>query len=243
MEDSAGSVDEVIEIINVSDGFETDGVIKVDDSSNGLQDQLCLMANPGDHSSEDKSKINFLFRKRSITTFEILTTRLELPDTRLNSAQAKTTRELLEIDSENCKNFQVQVLLKMRIQILLTVYLFVLQLLQKDGVKSENALQLSNIVNSICCLCSAKRFAEFEVVSKAKSLELKNAKLSNQISEEKSSEEKSSEKQGFQYVRKSSEEKSLEHRKQIVGLHNQTSDERNHFRRKEQVLKSEKKRF
>ncbi|KAJ9564242.1 hypothetical protein OSB04_000208 [Centaurea solstitialis] len=62
----------------------------------------------------------------------------------------------------------------------------------EDSEKSENALQLSTIVNSICCV-------------------------------------------------KSSEEKSLELRKQIVALQNQISDERNQFKRKEQVLKSEKK--
>ncbi|KAJ9560649.1 hypothetical protein OSB04_005809 [Centaurea solstitialis] len=75
MEDSASLDDEVTEIINVSDGSETDEVIEVldssedndiedvvigsdsevDDSSDELQDQLCLMANPDDHSSEDES--------------------------------------------------------------------------------------------------------------------------------------------------------------------------------------------
>ncbi|KAJ9545374.1 hypothetical protein OSB04_025081 [Centaurea solstitialis] len=77
MEDSSSSDDEVTEIINVSDGSETDEVIEVldssedndtedvvigsdsevDDSSDELQDQLCLMANPDDHSSEDESEV------------------------------------------------------------------------------------------------------------------------------------------------------------------------------------------
>ncbi|KAJ9557314.1 hypothetical protein OSB04_011928 [Centaurea solstitialis] len=77
MEDSASVDDEVTEIINVSDGSETDEVIEVldssedndtedvvigsdsevDDSSDEIQDQLCLMANPDDHSSEDESEV------------------------------------------------------------------------------------------------------------------------------------------------------------------------------------------
>ncbi|KAJ9562021.1 hypothetical protein OSB04_007181 [Centaurea solstitialis] len=117
----------------------------------------------------------------------------------------------------------------------------------EDSVKSENALQLSTIVNSICCVCSAKKFVESEAVSKVKSLELRNAQLSNQISDfeqlfilERNNLRKN-EKQQFQSVSKSSEEKSLELRNQIVALQNQISDERNQFKRKEQVLKSEKK--
>ncbi|KAJ9551957.1 hypothetical protein OSB04_016002 [Centaurea solstitialis] len=141
----------------------------------------------------------------------------------------------------------------------------------EDSVKSENALQLSTIVNSICCVCSAKKFVESEAVSKVKSLELRNAQLSNQISnfeqllilkrnkfekERKVLEENildlsskmsdlaikmDFERQQFESVTKSSEEKSLELRNQIVALQNQISDERNQFKRKEQVLKSEKK--
>ncbi|KAJ9551210.1 hypothetical protein OSB04_015255 [Centaurea solstitialis] len=141
----------------------------------------------------------------------------------------------------------------------------------EDSVKSENALQLSTIVNSICCVCSAKKFVESEAVSKVKSLELRNAQLSNQISDfeqllilERNNFEKERkvfeenildlsskisdlaikmdfERQQFQSVSKSSEEKSLELRNQIVALQNQISDERNQFKRKEQVLKSEKK--
>ncbi|KAJ9551704.1 hypothetical protein OSB04_015749 [Centaurea solstitialis] len=141
----------------------------------------------------------------------------------------------------------------------------------EDSVKSENALQLSTIVNSICCVCSAKKFVESEAVSKVKSLELRNAQLSNQISDfeqllilERNKFEKERkvleenildlsskisdltikmdfERQQFQSVSKSSEEKSLELRNQIVALQNQISDERNQFKRKEQVLKSEKK--
>ncbi|KAJ9540898.1 LOW QUALITY PROTEIN: hypothetical protein OSB04_027404 [Centaurea solstitialis] len=141
----------------------------------------------------------------------------------------------------------------------------------EDSVKSENALQLSTIVNSICCVCSAKKFVESEVVSKVKSLELRNAQLSIQISDfehllilERNNFEKERkvfeenildlsskisdlaikmdfERQQFQSVSKSSEEKSLELRNQIVALQNQISDERNQFKRKEQVLKNEKK--
>ncbi|KAJ9556103.1 hypothetical protein OSB04_010717 [Centaurea solstitialis] len=141
----------------------------------------------------------------------------------------------------------------------------------EDSVKSENALQLSTIVNSICCVCSAKKFVESEAVSKVKSLELRNAQLSNQISDfeqllilERNNFEKERkvfeenildlsskisdlaikmdfERQQFQSVTKSSEAKSLELRNQIVALQNQISDERNQFKRKEQVLKSEKK--
>ncbi|KAJ9561787.1 hypothetical protein OSB04_006947 [Centaurea solstitialis] len=141
----------------------------------------------------------------------------------------------------------------------------------EDSVKSENARQLSTIVNSICCVCSAKKFVESEVVSKVKSLELRNAQLSTQISDfeqllilERNNFEKERkvfeenildlsskisdlaikmdfERQQFQLVSKSSEEKSLELRNQIVALQNQISDERNQFKRKEQVLKSEKK--
>ncbi|KAJ9550150.1 hypothetical protein OSB04_014195 [Centaurea solstitialis] len=141
----------------------------------------------------------------------------------------------------------------------------------EDSVKSENALQLSTIVNSICCVCSAKKFVESEAVSKVKSLELRNAQLSNQISDfeqllilERNKFEKERkvleenildlsskisdltikmdfERQQFESVSKSFEEKSLELRNQIVALQNQISDERNQFKRKEQVLKSEKK--
>ncbi|KAJ9540979.1 hypothetical protein OSB04_027485 [Centaurea solstitialis] len=141
----------------------------------------------------------------------------------------------------------------------------------EDSVKSENALQLSTIVNCICCVCSAKKFVESEAVSKVKSLELRNAQLSTQISDfeqliilERNNFEKERkvfeenildlsskisdlkikmdfERQQFQSVSKSSEEKSLELRNQIVALQNQISDERNQFKRKEQVLKSEKK--
>ncbi|KAJ9542930.1 hypothetical protein OSB04_029436 [Centaurea solstitialis] len=141
----------------------------------------------------------------------------------------------------------------------------------EDSVKSENALQLSTIVNSICCVCSAKKFVESEAVSKVKSLEFRNAQFLNQISDfeqliilERNSFEQERkgfeanildlsskisdlaikmdfERQQFQFVSKSSEEKSLELRKQLVALQNQISDERNQFKRKEQVLKSEKK--
>ncbi|KAJ9562678.1 hypothetical protein OSB04_007838 [Centaurea solstitialis] len=110
----------------------------------------------------------------------------------------------------------------------------------EDSVKSENALQLSTIVNSICCVCSAKKFVESEAVSKVKSLELRNAQLSTQISDfeqllilERNNFEKERkvfeenildlsskisdlaikmdfERQQFQSVTKSSDEKSLE---------------------------------
>ncbi|KAJ9548739.1 hypothetical protein OSB04_021282 [Centaurea solstitialis] len=141
----------------------------------------------------------------------------------------------------------------------------------EDSVKSENVLHISTIVNSICCVCSAKKFVESEVVSKVKSLELRNAQLSTQISDfeqllilERNNFEKERKvfeenildlsskisdlsikmdfkRQQFQSVSKFSEEKSLELRKQIVALQTQISDERNQFKRKEQVLKSEKK--
>ncbi|KAJ9551501.1 hypothetical protein OSB04_015546 [Centaurea solstitialis] len=141
----------------------------------------------------------------------------------------------------------------------------------EDSVKSENALQLSTIVNSICCVCSAKKFVDSEAVSKVKLLELRNAQLSNQISDfeqllilERNNFEKERkvleenildlsskmsdlaikmdfERQQFESVSKFFEEKSLELRNQIVALQNQISDERNQFKRKEQVFKSEKK--
>ncbi|KAJ9556446.1 hypothetical protein OSB04_011060 [Centaurea solstitialis] len=77
MDDSVSSDDEAIEVVSVSDGSETHEVIQVldssgdnetedvvigsdsevDDSSDELQDQLCLMANPDDHSSEDESEV------------------------------------------------------------------------------------------------------------------------------------------------------------------------------------------
>ncbi|KAJ9564484.1 hypothetical protein OSB04_000450 [Centaurea solstitialis] len=140
----------------------------------------------------------------------------------------------------------------------------------EDSVKSDNALQLSTIVNSICCVCSTKKFVESEAVSKVKSLELRNAQLLTQISDfeqliilERSNFEKERkvfeenildlsskfsdlaikmdfERQQFQSVSKSSEEKSLELRNQIVALQNQISDERNQFKRKEQVLNEKK---
>ncbi|KAJ9541501.1 hypothetical protein OSB04_028007 [Centaurea solstitialis] len=135
--------------------------------------------------------------------------------------------------------------------------------LQKQVFKLKGELQkFSN---------STKKFVESEAVSNVKSLELRNAQLSNQISdfeqllildrnkfekERKVLEENildlsskisdltikmDFERQQFQSVSKSSEEKSLELRNQIVALQNQISDERNQFKRKEQVLKSEKK--
>ncbi|KAJ9566854.1 hypothetical protein OSB04_002820 [Centaurea solstitialis] len=141
----------------------------------------------------------------------------------------------------------------------------------EDSVKSDNALQLSTIVNSICCVCSTKKFVASEAVSKVKSLELRNAQLSTQISDfeqllilERNNFEKDRkvfeenildlsskisdlaikmdfERQQFQSVSKSSEEQYLELRKQIVALQTQISDERNQFKSKKQVLKSEKK--
>ncbi|KAJ9551482.1 hypothetical protein OSB04_015527 [Centaurea solstitialis] len=137
----------------------------------------------------------------------------------------------------------------------------------EDSVKSENAFQLSTIVNSICCVCSATKFVESEAVSKVQSLELRNAQISdfeqllilerNKFEKERKVLEDNIldlsskisdltiqmdfERQQFQSVSKSSEEKSLELRNQIVALQNQISDERNQFKRKEQVFKSEKK--
>ncbi|KAJ9565777.1 hypothetical protein OSB04_001743 [Centaurea solstitialis] len=98
--------------------------------------------------------------------------------------------------------------------------------ISKDSVKSENALQLSTIVNSICCVCSAKQFVESEAVSKVKSLELRNAQLSTQISD-------------FEQLL-ILDRSNFEKERKIVALQNQISDERNQFKRKEQVLKSEK---
>ncbi|KAJ9542388.1 hypothetical protein OSB04_028894 [Centaurea solstitialis] len=132
----------------------------------------------------------------------------------------------------------------------------------EDSVKSENALQLSTIVNSICCVCSAKKFVESEAVSKVKSLELSNAQLSNQISDFEQL--LILERNNFEKERKVFEEnildlsskisdlaikmdferqqfQSVKLRNQIVALQNQISDERNQFKRKEQVLKNEKK--
>ncbi|KAJ9537842.1 hypothetical protein OSB04_030575 [Centaurea solstitialis] len=124
----------------------------------------------------------------------------------------------------------------------------------EDSVKSENVLQLSTIVNSICCVCSAKKFVESEDVSKVKSLQLRNAQLSTQISDfeqliilERNNFEKERkvfeenildlsskisdlaikldlERQQFQSVSKSSEEKSLELRNQFIVLQNQISE-------------------
>ncbi|KAJ9549049.1 hypothetical protein OSB04_021592 [Centaurea solstitialis] len=73
----------------------------------------------------------------------------------------------------------------------------------------------------------SKKFVESEAVSKVKSLELRNAQLSNQISD-------------FEQLL-ILERNNFEKERKIVALQNQISDERNQFKRKEQVLKSEKK--
>ncbi|KAJ9567368.1 hypothetical protein OSB04_003334 [Centaurea solstitialis] len=53
LDDSVNSDDEAIEVINVSDGSEGD-----DETEDVMNDnQLCLMANPDDHSSEDESEV------------------------------------------------------------------------------------------------------------------------------------------------------------------------------------------
>ncbi|KAJ9538176.1 hypothetical protein OSB04_030909, partial [Centaurea solstitialis] len=64
MDDSVSSDDEAIEVINVSDGSEgddeTEDVVIGSDSEDGdstAKNQLCLMANPDDHSSEDESEV------------------------------------------------------------------------------------------------------------------------------------------------------------------------------------------
>ncbi|KAJ9557404.1 hypothetical protein OSB04_012018 [Centaurea solstitialis] len=64
MDDSISSDDEAIEVINVSDGSEgddeTEDVLIGSDSEDGdstAKNQLCLMANPDDHSSEDESEV------------------------------------------------------------------------------------------------------------------------------------------------------------------------------------------
>ncbi|KAJ9561761.1 LOW QUALITY PROTEIN: hypothetical protein OSB04_006921 [Centaurea solstitialis] len=119
----------------------------------------------------------------------------------------------------------------------------------EDSVKSENALQLSTIVNSICCVCSAKKFVESEAVSKVKSLELRNAQLSTQISNFEQL--LILERNNFEKERKVLEENILDLSSKISDLaikmelerqqFKSISDERNQFKRKEQVLKSEKK--
>ncbi|KAJ9539963.1 hypothetical protein OSB04_026469 [Centaurea solstitialis] len=78
IDDSAGSGDADLEIVNVSDGSTTEEVVQVldssedtdteavvigsdsdaDDSSDEDQDPLCLMADPDDSSSEDESEVN-----------------------------------------------------------------------------------------------------------------------------------------------------------------------------------------
>ncbi|KAJ9567678.1 hypothetical protein OSB04_003644 [Centaurea solstitialis] len=63
MDDSVSSDDEAIGVINVSDGSEddeTEDVVIGSDSEDGdssAKHQLCLMANPDDHSSEDESEV------------------------------------------------------------------------------------------------------------------------------------------------------------------------------------------
>ncbi|KAJ9548858.1 hypothetical protein OSB04_021401 [Centaurea solstitialis] len=63
MDDSVSSDDEAIEVINVSDGSEDDETEDVvigsdsEDDDSSAKNQLCLMANPDDHSSEDESEV------------------------------------------------------------------------------------------------------------------------------------------------------------------------------------------
>ncbi|KAJ9558506.1 hypothetical protein OSB04_013120 [Centaurea solstitialis] len=119
----------------------------------------------------------------------------------------------------------------------------------EDSVKSENAFQLSTIVNSKCCVCSAKKFVESEAVSKVKSLELRNAQLSNQISDFEQL--LILERHNFEKERKVFQENILDLSSKISDLtikmdferqqFESISDERNQFKRKEQVLKTEKK--
>ncbi|KAJ9536342.1 hypothetical protein OSB04_un000478 [Centaurea solstitialis] len=122
----------------------------------------------------------------------------------------------------------------------------------EDSVKSENALQLSTIVNSICCVCSAKKFVESEAVSRVKSLELRNAQLSNQISEfeqliilERSNFEKErkffeEERKVFENERKSFELNSVKLSKKISDLENQIVFERKDFEKTKSAFESKK---
>ncbi|KAJ9553136.1 hypothetical protein OSB04_017181 [Centaurea solstitialis] len=64
LDDSVSSDDEAIEVINVSDGSEgndeTEDVVIGSDSEDddfSAKNQLCLMANPNDHSSKDESEV------------------------------------------------------------------------------------------------------------------------------------------------------------------------------------------
>ncbi|KAJ9548854.1 hypothetical protein OSB04_021397 [Centaurea solstitialis] len=64
MDDSVSSDDEAIEVINVSDGSEGDDETEdvvigsdLEDGDSTAKNQLCLMANPDDHSSEDESEV------------------------------------------------------------------------------------------------------------------------------------------------------------------------------------------
>ncbi|KAJ9541927.1 hypothetical protein OSB04_028433 [Centaurea solstitialis] len=143
--------------------------------------------------------------------------------------------------------------------------------LSDDYIRSYSEEECKQFKSDDSPVDNTKKFVESEAVSKVKSLELRNAQLSNQISDfeqllilERNKFEKERkvleenildlsskisdltikmdfERQQFQSVSKSSEEKSLEFRNQIVALQNQISDERNQFKRKEQVLKSDKK--
>ncbi|KAJ9543607.1 hypothetical protein OSB04_023314 [Centaurea solstitialis] len=136
----------------------------------------------------------------------------------------------------------------------------------EDSVKSENALQLSTIVNSICCVCSAKKFVESEAVSRVKSFELRNAQLSNQISDfeqliivERSNFEKErkffeeerkvfekerknfeEERKVFENERKSFELNSVKLSKKISDLENQMVFERKDFEKLKSVFESKK---
>ncbi|KAJ9555723.1 hypothetical protein OSB04_010337 [Centaurea solstitialis] len=121
-----------------------------------------------------------------------------------------------------------------------------------DSVKSENALQLSTIVNSICCVCSAKKFVESEAVSRVKSLELRNAQLSSQISDfeqliilerrnfEKERKFFEEEKKVFENERKSFELNSVKLSKKISDLENQIVFERKDFEKMKNVFESKK---
>ncbi|KAJ9547065.1 hypothetical protein OSB04_019608 [Centaurea solstitialis] len=266
IEDLADLDDDVIEIINVSDGSKTDEVIEVidsfadndtvhlvigsdleaDDSSDELQDQLCLMANPGDHSSEDESEVPLnpyagfksYFKSLNENMANIkkkLKDRILLTDKWEASSKSNETL-IVELSDKNAQNehlvqhpmkenekFLEQLVIfynKHKAKLFKISDKFLIQekefsdiqtkfsafseekenfssssssenkntntsdtpsvrasTTSEDGVKSENALQLSIIVNSICCLSSAKRFVESEAVSKVNSLELRNAKL------------------------------------------------------------------
>ncbi|KAJ9567605.1 hypothetical protein OSB04_003571 [Centaurea solstitialis] len=273
---------------------------RVDDSSDELQDQLCLMANPDDHFTETNLRfvptlydtIYFNLDKKYRMRFTRSSEEVEAEhdkqeefkqfkcdDSPVDNSkfyEFRYYKTLKDLDDERRMNSSEKDQMLCKISDLQKQVFKLKGELQKfssssssvhknsntsdssfvcastnseDSVKSENALQLSTIVNSICCVCSAKKFVESEAVSKVKSLELRNAQLSTQISDF----EKLLilERNNFEKERKVFEENILDLSSKISDLaikmdferqqFQSISDERNQFKRKEQVLKSEKK--